>query len=383
MTKKEIKTPSGQIKFYSYLIIITLTLILIMGEITARIFITEHEIPQPPPVTTLDPYTPNPYMCGMLPFMFFHIPGSHYIQSRSYYAVDYHINSSGFRGPEILPKAEGKNRLVIIGDSIVEGHGSEFKETFSWKLNERAQKVNWEVLNLGVQGGSPSYFAANMERYLAADPDAALIVMFENDLHDDRNHEQCYFKKHVMDKPELMYPNNSRTLFLSDISKLSLLIKRGFDRLYPNELSRMIKSNLSINVSNDEQKRLNQMSPWLLAPSMLDTQWHMSRQYLQFTVDKFKARKIPVLIVFLSLGTLNPALDPAYGQHADMINSTVQGWAQSHEIPFFSMVPVIKKMITELPLSEVMIEDDGHPTPMTHSIISDHLWNWLLKISEV
>ena len=376
---------SKHLKLYLTLILFSLCFILLSGELIARIFISENTntIPVIPEKSTIDPYKANPYMLGMRPYVHFHIPNAKYIQSRSYYAVDYNINSASFRGPEIYTKKKDEKRLIVIGDSIVEGHGCNFNETFSVLLDNKADKFNWSVLNLGVQGASPFYFATNLERYLAADPDIVLMVIFENDLFDDRVQEKSYFKRPLLDHPKSLLIGNTsgeQSFFtLLNKSKLYLLVKRAYSKFSRNKLETIIKENERIDISNKEQKDLDKMSPWLVAPSMFNKQWNMSKRYLDFTLSEFKKNKIPVYVVYLSLGALAPGLDTSYSRHAKTLDAKVAKWASSNEIPFLSLTSTIQDLLKELPVYDLMIEDDGHPTPKTHSIIAKHIWKWITK----
>lgn len=352
--------------------------ILTAGELIARFFVKPNPIPLPPAVSTIDPYKNNPYIMWIRPFLHSHIPGSRYFQSRSYYNVTYYINSAGFRGPEIAPKEKGHKRLAIIGDSIVEGHGCEFKDTFSFKLNKKAKPYNWDVVNLGVQGASPSFFALNLERYLSCQPDAVMIVLFENDLYDDRIQEKNYFTKPIMDEPErLFFGYMGKKTSLKD-SRLYLLLERSYHKTFPNPIETIIIKNKKENIVNQEQKTLDKLSCWLVAPSMFEKQWNMSRAYLDYTLKELEKRKLPVFFVFLSLGGLAPDLNKAYSDYITSLHSHISAWTTANKLHFISLVPVIKKILSERPVNEIMIHDDGHPTPAAHEIICDEIWKKLM-----
>jgi len=370
---------SNHYKFYSILALCSLVFVLLSGEILARIFVHANKIPPIPPKSTIDPYKMNPYMVGMRPFLHFHIPGSKYVQSRSYYSVDYNINSSGFRGPEIQPKKKELKRMIVVGDSIVEGHGCPYSKTFSSLLDKKARQYNWEVLNLGVQGASPIYFAANLPRYFSSKPDAVLVVMFENDLYDDRIQERSYFSKPLLDNPESLFINAPKTDSFLSKSQLHLLLGRAFNRIKYNPLDSIIKLNCAIDISNGEQKKLDKMSPWLVAPSMFDKQWSMSEKYLDFAVSKLRGKKIPVYFVFLSLGALGPGLDESYRLHAETMDKKIAQWSALNQIPFLSLVPLIQSSLKTNRPEDLMIKDDGHPTPKTHAIIANQIWGWIMN----
>jgi lysophospholipase L1-like esterase len=384
MTNKAIsaKQKKSQIKLYIILFLTTSLLIIVGCEIMARLFVKENRLPAPPPHSKIDPYSPNPYLIGMRPFMHSHIPNAHYLQSRSYYAVDYSINSSGFRGPEIQPKSKTIKRAVIIGDSIVEGHGCEFRDTFAYKLGEKAKPFNWEVINLGVQGASSSYFAANIDRYMATEPDAAFIVIFENDLYDDRQQEKSYFTKPILDNPSQLYKKTNKFWNLFNQSRFFTLINRASNQIQKREVEHIISENRTIIVENQEQINLEKIAKWLVAPSMFDKQWDMSQKYLDYIADIFTERKIPIFIVYLSLGGIIPGQDKSYLTHANNFNHKVEEWSKSKNIPFLSLIPLMNESFTKLKITDIMIEDDGHPTPKAHQMFTNRIWKWLEELGK-
>jgi len=345
-----------------------------MGEIFSRFLVKGSNFPTPPPTITIDPYTENPYMAAMRPFVHFHIPFSKYYQSRSYYKVTYNINSRGFRGPEIPPKNQLK-RLVFIGDSMVEGHGVEFKETFSFGIGKKLKNHGWETINAGVQGGSPLYYAANLKRYLALDPDMVVIVLFENDLFDDRLLENHYFQKPILDNAKSLYTTNLLSILYT--SRLFTLLQRGINHIIPYPIDHIIEQNRHILTLNKEQRYLNVKSPWLVAPSMFSTQWEMSKKYLENSIADFKKHNVKLLLVNLTLGALGPGLDSSFYGHSHRINNSIISFARETKTPVLSLLPVIKKAFTEKTPNELMIEHDGHPTPFTHNLIEESLLPWI------
>ena len=377
--KTFMKTTPKKLKLYISLAFITLFCIIFTGELTARLFVKENMIPPPPEVSTIDPYSANPYFMWVRPFLQCHIPYSQYFQSRSYYKVKYNINSSGFRGPEIQPPKKGQKRLAIIGDSIVEGHGCAFQDTFSYQLNEKAKQYGWEVVNLGVQGASPIYFALNMPRYLSCDPDVVMIVMFENDLYDDRFQEKNYFKRTLLDTPERLFIGYTNEGINLNWSKLYILMRRSFHKIFKNKIEKIITTNNAITTINKEQKELNKISPWLVAPSMFDKQWNMSQKYLDLIVETLNKKRIPVYMVFISFGSIAPGQHKAHEKHTMSLNNKIKAWSNANGLTFFSLVPLIKNLFKQAPPTDIMIEDDGHPTPKTHKIICEKIWAKLLE----
>ena len=96
------------------------------------------------------------------------------------------INSHGFRDREYpLKKPAGTTRIVVIGDSIIWGHGVVLEDTFAKQLetllNNRLDGT-YEVLNFGVSGYS---LQQEVEQYIARasefDPDFGILGLCIND----------------------------------------------------------------------------------------------------------------------------------------------------------------------------------------------------------
>lgn len=365
--------------FYFLMFTVSLVLVLAIGELLARFFVTLQRIPAPPPVSTIDPYKANPYLIPGLPYIHFHIPGSRYIQARSYYQVDYEINSMGFRGPEILPKSPDVKRLIVIGDSMVEGHGNHFTETFSYLLGEN---IAWEVVNMGALGASPLYYATNLKRYLSVSPDAVLIVIFENDLRDDRVLEPLYLSYPFIDDEETLLMGSTGDSFLSNL-RLYTLLRRGWWYLVQSPLDEMVEQNSEVTYTKDEQEAIEAFeklalgNTHLVAPAVFDKQWDMTQPYLDYVVSSFRRRGIQVMIANMAL--VGPNFNKVHRQHTSSLDDKVSRWANAENLPFLSLLPMISDAIKEHSHSKIMIHDDGHPTAMTHRLIEGALQPWVVK----
>lgn len=102
----------------------------------------------------------------------------------------YHIrtNSHGFRDYEYSKnKPKNTKRILVLGNSIVFGHGVELNETYSKvlerKLNNRSSDKKYQVLNFGV----PDYNIAQKvelfeERGLYFDPDLIILHYLGDDI---------------------------------------------------------------------------------------------------------------------------------------------------------------------------------------------------------
>ncbi len=98
-----------------------------------------------------------------------------------------HINSHGFRDREYtLEKPAGTTRIVVLGDSVIWGHGIVIEDTFAKQLEALlAQHFegHFEVLNFGVSGYSlQQEIELFFERARRFDPDVVILGTSVNDL---------------------------------------------------------------------------------------------------------------------------------------------------------------------------------------------------------
>jgi len=95
-------------------------------------------------------------------------------------SVSVHVNALGLRGDEPEPTANGRQRIVVYGDSFVEAEFSPLAETFPKRLEARlrAAGVPLEVLNAGVVGYGPDQVCVRLEKELTQlRPDLLIVAL--------------------------------------------------------------------------------------------------------------------------------------------------------------------------------------------------------------
>lgn len=99
-------------------------------------------------------------------------------------------NSHGQRDRErTLRKPEGVRRVLLLGDSVVEGYGLPESQTISRRLEELFKDGTTEVLNFGVSAYCTRAEIELLEvKGLRFDPDVVVLVFVENDF-DNFNRE--------------------------------------------------------------------------------------------------------------------------------------------------------------------------------------------------
>jgi len=358
----------------------TLIVTLLAAEILLRFRDDPLDLTRIPAIARINPYRVNPFIVRARPYLYFHRPRAEYIQSNPGYEVTYRINSLGFRGTEISrTPPKGFRRLLVVGDSVVEGHGVEFKDTFATLLGRELHPQGWEVVNVGVQGASPLYYACNLDRYLNLHPDAILLLIFDNDLYEDRSRESQYFKLPDMDDSDALLSGEVRPS--SSPFKLVTLVRRMMKRLEKaradSALDLMVRENLRGFRPNEEQKSLDTLSPYLVAPSLFDAEWRMSERYLDLIATRLQESSVRLFVANLSLTNLDTQKPPAYRSHALRLEAGVQDWTSSRKIPFLDLIPAVDGPINGNPKSALTIPLDGHPSAEGHAFMARELLPWL------
>lgn len=82
-------------------------------------------------------------------------PNTSYVNQVGLIQVPVMYSSTGWRDIEHpIPKPEAESRIVILGDSFMEGYSVEIEELLSRRLEKRLadRHLNTRVINLGVGG---------------------------------------------------------------------------------------------------------------------------------------------------------------------------------------------------------------------------------------
>jgi hypothetical protein len=95
--------------------------------------------------------------------------------------IRYKINSQGFRGAELAHPSQSP-RVIVYGDSFIQGDFARTEDTFTEQLKGRlARKVgkNVEIVNAGVAGYGPDQELRRMEDELPAlKPDLLIVAIY-------------------------------------------------------------------------------------------------------------------------------------------------------------------------------------------------------------
>jgi lysophospholipase L1-like esterase len=137
---------------FALFLLITLVLFELLSAFLFRKSIIHHDLP----TYSLKNIRSKFWVENNLFFGVWHIPNAHYHHLFPCFEADYQANSYGMRDPERDIKTD-KHRVVVLGDSYVEGFGINIGERVS-DLLEKWQQV--EYLNFGTSGsfGPTQYY---------------------------------------------------------------------------------------------------------------------------------------------------------------------------------------------------------------------------------
>ena len=341
-----------------------------LGEVGARVAVAVREDLTPPPPAAVDPYAENPYLQREAAHLYFHLPGARYRQTHADYQVDYAINGRGFRGPDWGPKPAGVRRLLVVGDSMVEGHGVAVDETFAAQLD----LAGWEVLNVGVQGASPIYYAANLARYLALEPDAVLLVSFANDLAEDRIRELSYHRgRRLVTAPAQLGYGAWPT------SYAWALLPR------PRPLAERVAAHdarLGVPDGGEARKAARRaegaaLADYLVPPERLDDHVAISVDYLDLVADGLAEAGVEVCVAHLSLDFAWHGRPPAFREQARRHAQALQAWADARGHPLLRLDERFGPAFAQAERPSLVFPADPHLTPLGHTQVAAVLGPWL------
>jgi hypothetical protein len=311
----------------------------------------------------------------------------------------YEINTFGFRDYNYsFKKPSGVKRILVLGDSYVEGHGVNIDESFikilERRINSRIRelKYKYEVINCGILSYSPILeYLQLKEKGLSLDPDLVILFLDQSDLQDD----YVYSKHAIFDnngKPKAV-PKTG--FFVGEPKKHKFFLNRFLLRhsalyVYLNQKLRKIKNKKEkeikdlIAFGDIETDRL-----FFLRENPKDFKIHWSRtaSYLRLINGMLKEKKIDfVLVVYpyahqvdpyewecrsewgFKKGTLYPK-----GQYF----AAAQEFCNAEGIKFIDLYEAFKKFKETNGNIKLFYNIDGHWTKRTHEVVAQSLYTRL------
>ena len=117
------------------------------------------------------------------------VPGSTCRFKSKEWDITYKINSMGLRDDEIGPRQKNEFRILVLGDSFVEGYGVEAKDRFTDILemelsDQTGRRIN--VINAGTASYSPILeYKLLQEKLEVINPDLVIVALDMTDFKDE------------------------------------------------------------------------------------------------------------------------------------------------------------------------------------------------------
>lgn len=144
--------------------------------------------------------------------------------------TSYVTNSLAFRDASVrdVPLRSEKRRLLFVGDSMTEGLGVTYDESFVGKIGESLRERNAEVLNAGLISYAGSIYYRKVRHYLETvglHVDAVIVFMDVSDMEDEA---LCYH----MGSDEVVHSLCPRKISFSRKAKTFLRMNSAYYRFY-------------------------------------------------------------------------------------------------------------------------------------------------------
>ncbi|MCX7014790.1 MAG: SGNH/GDSL hydrolase family protein, partial [Candidatus Sumerlaeota bacterium] len=331
-----------------------------------------------PPPRAQNPYAESPYLVYCRPFVHTHIPHSVYTQAHEDYQVEYRINARGFRGPEIPDGAPpGARRLLVIGDSFTEGHGVPFEKSFVSLLPEQLGPLGWECVGAGHQGYDILHYAANLTRYLALRPAAAVILFIDNDLNGAVYWEPRYLRLPPLDDPAALARGEAwqgpPALCLWTLARRTLWTRVAgvgaprFEEIVRRHLKQEAEPSL----------RARFLASGYPSEDEFPAVWALNQDYLDLIAEEFRRRAIPLCAAYLPSEWRLASAEAGRRRFAELFEESLREWAAAQGIPFLSMSEALRGEMDADGRPAIWFPHDAHLNAYGHRVVADIVEPWL------
>lgn len=334
--------------FNTFLIIISSVIASAIGEIYFRLFQPQSIIPR---YVETSPYGIRKNIGNVSGEMI-----------TSEYKHEFRTNSQGFRGNReySLKKPSNIFRIIVLGDSVVLGHGVADDKTFSAVLEKKlSQERRTEVINMGVSGfGTAEELIQFRNTGLKYDPDLVIIGYFPNDpyniqvsklfkiengslVQDQKSFVPATFIRDQLYK----IPGYS---FLSQHSHLLNFIRSQFSSYYTKKLGR--------------ENKIKSTTPRVLSKKQMELTAALINEF----ISELNNNKLPLIILNIPLISQGRTFT---NLPKELIKSD----------KFTYLIDVKEEIYSGHSLEKISYKKDRHPKPFGHQLIAEWLESFVKK----
>ncbi len=332
--------------FFILALLIPLVLLLAVAEIVARYFDPEIRLRE-----------------GLKnPFWAHHATRHHALKPGDYsdtiWGISFHVNSLGFRGPEISKqKKAGVTRILCAGDSITMGSALPDEATYPRvledMLNEKYPGRGFEVINAGISGYDiEEEYLLLKEDGLALSPDAVVLQFCLNDV------PGVAFADLI--NPNLDIPLPGGKFMLENLA-LARFLKERYNRIGLKNTFMGLAGLFEMDPSSPEAQRI-------------ESGWREYEKKLGEMASLCRNRGIGFMLVIV----------PHAAQFEDrqqrfIPQRRLKSFAVKNGFACLDLAPLFSSL-QELPYS---FPDPVHPDPVGHEIIAKAILEWIEETGTV
>jgi hypothetical protein len=317
-------------------------------------------------------------------------PLSSYIERTPEYVVEMETNSIGLRGPEYVPGHEKEFKIVVLGDSFVEGFGVPIESCLVHRLEERLNSLEnraakYVVFNFGVAGYSPLLeYLVLRDKALLLEPQLVVLCYDMSDVQED----VLYAEDAVFDSmgvpvrvnptsPKFgsvgLFPRGALQTFLKDHSYLYSLLSAYAQTLKPHPLFELgnIHAGRFMHTVDSTSER------W-------DVHFRQSESYVKLIIEMLRQRNIPFALSVHPMGHQVNKIEwtegrRIWGLESRVYNSAIMRslelFAEHNSTPFLDMTETFRRRSR----GDLYYPVDGHWTARGNQVAADTLFHFLLE----
>lgn len=372
-----------------FLVFTVLTVTFLIGELSIRYI--QNRTKPPSKVRQRDALTHHSFQ-----------PNTHDVARSPESESRYDINSVGLRDREYsLDKPQNSFRVLMVGDSYIEGQGVRVEETVSKilerSLGEKVKDKKIEVINAGILSYSPLLeYLYLKHRGLKLNPDLVILNFDESDIIDDLIYESelikdsqglpAGFPKPVI-LPENFYEGKQFLPFVPTLVKKFLHQNSALYLVIANSVKTK-KLLIYPEIGKIEIIPGNPLKDKLITTrdkvENYEALWAITKRNLKWIVELLNENKVRLLLNIYpyahqvsatewSEGRKAWSLEPKIYTH-DRDFQTLESFASLEKVPFHSMVPDFRSEQNH----PLFFKVDGHWTKLGHQVAARSLEKYLL-----
>jgi len=297
------------------------------------------------------------------------------------YKYKFITNSLGFKDKknrDIYKKTKLNKRILINGDSFVEGIGFKYEDTFVGLLDKYLEKKEIEILNAGVASQSPILYYKKIFHLLEEKKikfDELILFLDISDIPDEYYYSKNYTnneipKKHIRDKLQDFLIHNSTIYLFFDVLfsnlkslKNYIITKENAANFYNKSISEITPNDIDI-YKSIHVKRGNWTHDIKLWEKYGLKGRELSEKYLHKLNLLLKKHKIKFSLV------IYPWPKQIYIQNQLELHSIFwEKWSKENEVNFINLFKDFKITNRDKVINQYFIPGDVHWNKEGHNYI--------------